>query len=273
MLNGKNIAFLGGGNMVEALIRGLVLGGLVARSRVTVSARREARRVELAARLGVAVTGDNRALAAGADVLVLGVKPQDLPGVLDSIRGVPPAGCAVVSIAAGVPTDAIAERLGGAYAVVRVMPNTPALVRAGASAYCLGRHATAAHGELAAAMFSSVGSVARVEEAQMDAVTALSGTGPAYVYYFLEALGAAGAAAGLPPEVAARLAAQTVFGAARMAVETGLPPAELRAQVTSPNGTTVAAMKVLEERGFGEMIRDAVGAARRRSEEDRKSVV
>ncbi|HEV8323654.1 MAG TPA: pyrroline-5-carboxylate reductase [Myxococcota bacterium] len=267
MLSGKNIAFLGGGNMVEALVRGLLLAGLVGRDRVSVSARRAERREELRARLGVATTADNAAMARAADVLVLGVKPQDLPGVLDALRGVPPPQCAVVSIAAGVPTGAIADRLGGPYAVVRVMPNTPALVRAGASAYCLGRHATAAHGELAAAMFSSVGSVARVEEAQMDAVTALSGTGPAYIYYMLEALEEAGAAAGLPADVAARLATQTMLGAARMVVETGVPPAELRAQVTSPNGTTVAAMKVLEARGFRETVVAAVAAACRRSEE------
>jgi pyrroline-5-carboxylate reductase len=203
----------------------------------------------------------------GAAVIVLAVKPQVLTSALQPLReGIGPSQM-VLSIAAGVSTARIEECFAKDIPVVRVMPNTPALVGAAASAICLGRFANQTHRAQAHRIFDAVGLAVDVEEKLLDAVTGLSGSGPAYVYVFIEALSDAGVRAGLPRDVATRLAAQTVLGSARMVLETGTHPGVLKDMVTSPGGTTIAGLHALEQNAFRGAVIDAVQAATQRSKE------
>ncbi|MCS7049839.1 MAG: pyrroline-5-carboxylate reductase, partial [Verrucomicrobiae bacterium] len=213
--------------------------------------------------LGIRVSAD----PTSADVVVLAVKPQQMSEALAAWRPKQTGKELVISIAAGIPTSRIERELGGRPRVVRVMPNTPALVGAGASALCRGAYAT--EDDLACAEFimRAVGIVVRVDESLMDAVTALSGSGPAYVFHLAEALMAAGEAQGLDAATARELTVQTIWGAARLLRESGRNAAELREQVTSPGGTTAAALAVFRERGLMEIYREAVAAATRRGRE------
>ncbi|MFA5515800.1 MAG: pyrroline-5-carboxylate reductase [Desulfuromonadales bacterium] len=261
--NGR-IAFIGGGNMAEALVRGILPGNQPAS--VIIAEPLPARREALAQRYAVTVTADNREAAAGADLLLLAVKPQMAAEVLAGIADVFTCDKLLISILAGTPTRALEEPLGKAPRVVRAMPNTPALVGAGATALCGGRYA--GQEDLAAALrlFETVGTVQMVGEGQMDAVTGLSGSGPAYVFTLIEALADGGVKEGLPRATALALATQTVLGAARM-VREGEHPAVLRDRVCSPGGTTIAGVKALEDRGFRAALMEAVTKAAERSRE------
>ncbi len=263
---GKKLVFLGTGNMAEALLKGLLREGTADPEELVCAEPRPERREEIADRYGVEVTADNRAAAALADLLLLSVKPQVMDAVLAEIAPVVDGRKLVVSIAAGVPAAAIARRLPAAR-IVRTMPNTPALVGAGATALARGPNATEEDMTVARALFEAVGTVVVVDEPLLDAVTGLSGSGPAFVFMAIEALADGGVKAGLPRAAALSLAAQTVLGAARLVLESGRHPGELKDQVTSPAGTTIAGVQALEARGFRAALMEAVEAAARRSRE------
>jgi pyrroline-5-carboxylate reductase len=216
---------------------------------------------------GAKVFDQNRPVVSQAEVVLLAVKPQKMTEVLAEIRDCLKADALVVSIAAGVTLRRLAAGLPPRQRIVRVMPNTPALIGQGASAYSLGEYASPADGELVANLLSAVGAAFEVPEPMLDAVTGLSGSGPAFAYSMIEALAQGGITAGLPSELASELAVRTVAGAAQMVMVTGETPAVLRDRVTSPGGTTLAGLAVLQERGFGEAVADAVIAATKRSVE------
>jgi len=267
-LANQRIGFIGGGAMAEALAAGLVAAG-VEPGQILASDVAEARRERLASSLRISTTDDNARVARECDVVVIAVKPGSVENALAALAGGPaPTGPLWISIAAGVPLARLARSLPLRARIVRAMPNTPALVRAGATALCANAAAGPADLALAKELFEGVGSVwVAAAEEQLDAVTGLSGSGPAYVFLLLEALGAAGERMGLPRPAADRLALQTVFGAAKLALESERPPAELRRQVSSPGGTTLAGLERLEALGFREAIDAAVEAATRRSRE------
>lgn len=262
------ITFLGGGNMAASLIGGLIADGLPA-DRMTVSDPSAERREWLSARFGVAVHEDNRQAVAGADVVVLAVKPQVMRGLLAEVRDrICESNPLVVSIAAGLRTEALLRWLGCRPPLVRCMPNTPALVQSGVTALYAGEDVDEARRSLAESILRAVGITLWVEdEALLDAVTALSGSGPAYCFLLMEAMQAAGEALGLAPEQARLLTLQTVFGAAKMALESEEGPEVLRARVTSPGGTTERALAVFEEGGFRTLVQRAIEAAAERSRE------
>ena len=216
---------------------------------------------------GVTATTDNADAVRGATVVLVSVKPQNAGALFDEVKDHVGSETLVLSTLAGVTTRAIAEALGQPLPVVRAMPNTPALVDEGATAIAGGAAASARHVSLAREVFAAVGVVEVVPEHLMDAVTGLSGSGPAYVFMVIEALTDAGVKQGLPRTVAARLSAQTVLGAARLAIETGRHPAILRDEVTTPGGTTISAVAELEKHGLRTMLIDAVGIATERSRE------
>lgn len=261
------IALIGGGNMGEALAAGLLASGRLKPAGIVVTDVRPERRSELKRRYRVAAVADNREAVRGARAIVLCVKPQQMADVLAELRGTVGPRQLVVSIAAGIRIDFIEKGLDGDVPVIRVMPNTPALLRAGALAYCSGRRAKKAHEALAASLLSAAGRVWKVREDQMDAVTALSGSGPAYVFHLAEAMAAAGAKLGLPAGLAEALARRTAYGAGLMLEKSAEPAGELRRKVTSPGGTTEAALRTLEEAGFMTIFERALSAACRRSRE------
>lgn len=266
ILVGRRIAFLGAGNMAEALGQGLIRAGVPA-SAITVSDICAERIDHFRTRFDIAGLADNRELVRTADVMVLAVKPQGLDKVLAEVVGALPAAALVVSICAGIRTGRIEGALGGSCRVVRVMPNTPALVGAGAAAICGGRFATATDLDVVAAILGAVGLVVRVEESHMDAVTALSGSGPAYVCTLIEAMLEGADRLGLDPDTARQLVCKTVAGTARMVLETGVAPETLRRRVTSKGGTTEAALNVLDRGNVKTHLVDAVVAAHHRSRE------
>jgi len=252
--------------MGEAMLRGLSRAGIPPQRLHAFDPRQDHLRA-LAADAGFTPHASATEAVAQADLLVLATKPQGFAELLPSLAPLLKPGQAVLSIAAGVTLGRLQASLGPAVPLIRVMPNTPGLIGQGASAYCLGPAATPAHAALAEAVLAPLGLVLRVEEAQMDAVTALSGSGPAYVFLFMEALQAAGQELGLPPEAAFELASQTLAGASAMIRQKARTPAELRVAVTSPGGTTAAALKVLEDQGFRGLLAQALKAARDRSAE------
>jgi pyrroline-5-carboxylate reductase len=262
----KTIGFIGGGNMAEALIRGLLTHGEPAAALLVADPSAE-RQALLRDRYQVEVLADNRAVAAACPRLVLAIKPQLVPAVVPELAGVVTDRQLLVSILAGTATATLERLLGGAPRVVRAMPNTPALVGAGATALCAGRFAGEADLESAAGLFRGVGTVCTVTEAQMDAVTGLSGSGPAYVFTVIEALAAGGVGEGLPPATALELATMTVLGAARLVAESGEEPAELRRKVCSPGGTTLAGLTALDDGDLHGILVEAVTRAARRSRE------
>jgi pyrroline-5-carboxylate reductase len=263
----KTIGFLGAGNMAEALIRGLVRGGHVVPERVHASGPRPERMAQLAGEFGVTTTPDNRELARASQILVLAVKPQILDRVLLEVSGAIHAGALIISIAAGVSTAAIERRLPPEARVIRAMPNTPALVGAGATAVAAGAHADARDVDLARFVFDAVGITVVLDESQLDAVTGLSGSGPAYIFLILEALADAGVKVGLSRRTAQKLAAQTVMGAAKMLLDTDGHPGQLKDMVTSPGGTAIAGLHTLEQGGMRTTLINAVEAATLRSRE------
>lgn len=259
----RRLAIVGAGMMGEALARGLIASGWEASDLVLADIRAD-RVEELASELGTHRSTDAREAMSAARGALLAVKPQDASAAIDGLGGsLGPDG--LVSIVAGLRTSAIEASLGEGPSVVRAMPNTPARVGKGVTALAAGRSASAATRALAESIFSAVGPVLWLDESQLDAVTALSGSGPAYVFLLAEAMAAAGESVGLERDVAETLAFRTIEGAGRMLVTTDAGPAELRAQVTSKGGTTEAAIAVLEDADFRETIRRAIDAARRRS--------
>jgi len=264
----RKIGFVGAGNMAGALAKGL-LATKRYRARDLWASDAEPRQLARFTRAhGVGRAPDNGTLVAESEIVVLAVKPQVMTSVLDEIRPHATRRQLFVSIAAGIPTTRLESGLGPRVRVVRAMPNTPALVGHGVTVVVRGAHASAADERRAAELFGGVGEVVRVkDEALMDAVTGLSGSGPAYVYRFAEGLIAGAVAEGLSDAVARRLTYQTLRGAAVMLQETGRPPAELRAMVSSPGGTTLAGLAALDERGFVEGVAAAVAAATRRGRE------
>jgi pyrroline-5-carboxylate reductase len=265
--NGKRLAFVGGGNMAEALLRGILAAKRLAPEQVIVTDVRADRLAYLRDTYGIETSGDNLKTAAQADTVLLAVKPQVVTGVLDDLRRVITERQLLISIAAGISTATIAEAVLRPVRVVRVMPNTPALVLEGMSALAPGALATPEDLATARGLFEAVGKVVVVGEGLMDAVTGLSGSGPAYVFLVIEALSDAGVKMGLPREIATVLAAQTVRGAAKMVLETGKHPGELKDMVTSPGGTTIAGLHALEQGAVRAALINAVEAATRRSQE------
>jgi pyrroline-5-carboxylate reductase len=266
-LSALAVGFLGAGQMATALAGGWTTAGLldVTRSRAADPSADARGRFEKAT--GVSTLPGNRAVAAACDVLILAVKPQVLPAVLAELRPALETRHLVISIAAGITLHALAEGLGQSVRLVRVMPNTPCLVGASATGYSPGGTATSDDVTLVGRLFGAVGRAFRVAEPLLDAVTGLSGSGPAYVYAFIEALADGGVRAGLPRDVAQALAAQTVLGAAKMVLETGQHPAVLKDAVASPGGTTIAGLQVLERAAFRSAAIDAVEAATKRAQE------
>lgn len=262
----KKIAFIGGGNMAEALIKGLIAAGAAKPDHVLVADLSVDRLAHLSKTYGVVRKGNVEA-AREADILVLSVKPQVIEPVLAEIASVVDDKKLVISIAAGFPIARIEKALQEGSHVVRVMPNTPALVLAGASALAGGKHATSDDLALAQRIFNSVGRAVLVEEKLMDAVTGLSGSGPAYVFMIIDALSDAGVKAGLPRQLALELAAQTVYGSAKMVLETKEHPGKLRDMVTSPGGTTIEGLHALEKGKLRATLMNAVEAATARSRE------
>jgi len=258
------IGFIGGGNMAEAFIKGLLNGGFPA-SDIHFFEPNEKRRELVEERYGVSCAEDNVKLVQITDIVVLATKPQILEKVLAEINGAFTDDKLLVSILAGVTTTTLEAGLGGQPRVVRAMPNTPALAGRGAAALCPGRNITPEDRRVAQHLFETVGIALWVEEGQMDAVTGLSGSGPAFVYTFIEALTAGGVQEGLRLDIAHALAVQTVVGAAHLVQATGEHPALLREKVCSPAGTTISAIRVLEERGLRATMMEAVGAATTRS--------
>jgi pyrroline-5-carboxylate reductase len=267
VLKDKRIGIIGAGAMGSALCRGLVNAGAAEAASILLSDPHAEHLRTLGDAVGVRTTDSNADVAEFADLIVLAVKPMTIPSVLVDISGHVGPRKLVISIAAGIHTATIESGLAAPVPVVRAMPNTAAQVNAGACAFCRGAHATDEHLAQAAAVFESVGTAIRVEERMMDAVTALSGSGPAYVYLMIEALIDGGVKAGLPRDLAHQLAAQTVFGASRMVIETGRHPAQLKDMVATPSGTTITALAALEHAGFRAALIDAVERAALRSAE------
>lgn len=267
ILASHTIGFIGAGNMAEALIRGLVRGGQVPATSIAASGPRQERLDELKREYGIDVTTLNREVVQRCGLIVLSVKPQILDKVLREVGDLVKPGALVVSIAAGVDTETIEESLPDGVRVVRAMPNTPALVGAGATAISAGKHASETDLATAKALFDAVGITVVLEEAQLDAVTGLSGSGPAYIFLILEALADAGVKVGLSRRNAQRLAAQTVMGSAKLLLETDEHPGKLKDMVTSPGGTAIAGLHTLEEGGLRTTLINAVETATKRARE------
>lgn len=263
----ERIGFIGGGNMGYALIKGLVESGRIEGQNILVFDPDEDRTNRLAKDFGITVSGSNRSLVREVDIILLAVKPQILNPVLQEIAVIVRPEQLVISIAAGVTLYTIESTLHSEAPVVRVMPNTPSLVMAGASALAPGEHATNKHLATTRNIFEAVGVAIVVEEKVMDVITALSGSGPAYVAVFLEALADGAVRMGLSRKDAIPLVTQTVLGTAKLAQETGTNYSELKDMVTSPGGTAIAGIHALEKNGFRAAVIDAIEAATKRSQE------
>jgi pyrroline-5-carboxylate reductase len=260
------LGVIGAGNMAEAILRGALGAGVVAKGDVVVADPSPARRELFTAQLHVQAVTDN-ALPAACPHVLLAVKPQIMAAVLEGIAEKVSDEALVISIAAGVPTATIHQGLCGRGRIVRVMPNTPMLVEAGISALAAGPGARRAEMDWAVRLFAACGKTVIVEEPLIDAVTAVSGSGPAYFFYLIEAMVAAGVAEGLPENVARQLAVETCRGSAELLRRSGETPQALRAKVTSPNGTTQAAIETLDAAGTKDALVQAVRRAAERSRE------
>jgi pyrroline-5-carboxylate reductase len=266
-LKERKLGFLGAGNMASALIGGLVRSYLVEPASIIASDVDPERRGRIAREFGIRMTGENREVVRFADVVVLAVKPKVVPKVLEEVGSLVRADQLFISICAGVSAAFLESHLPNHPPVIRAMPNTPAQVGEGISAIACGAHACSLHCDVAKAILGAVGEVIELEEKHMDAVTAISGSGPAYFFYLMEQMEAAGLAEGLPPGVTQKLIKQTALGAAKLALESSDNPRELRQDVTSPGGTTDAAISFLESKGVGQLIVHAVREAAKRSRE------
>ena len=261
------LGFLGAGKMATALAKGFLQAELTTPKQLIASDPSDSARAAFARETGARTTAANAEVANFADLLVLAVKPDQVNAVLAQVRAQFTEKHLLISIAAGVPLARLESGLSPAARLIRVMPNTPALLGASATAFALGKAARPQDAELAQKLFSAVGLAFQVKESLLDAVTGLSGSGPAYVYLVIEALSDGGVAAGLPRDVATRLAAQTVLGSARMVLETGLHPGALKDMVTSPGGTTIEGLHELEK---GKLRGTLISAVRAATEKSRK---
>lgn len=265
-MSNTRIAFIGAGNMAASLIGGMRAQGVDA-SRITACDPGAETRARVSAEHGIATFADNAQAIDGADVVLIAVKPQVMKAVCESLRAHLQPGQLIVSVAAGITSASMAKWL-GARPIVRCMPNTPALVRQGVSGLFATPQVSAEQRQQAEQLLSAVGVALWLdEEQQLDAVTAVSGSGPAYFFLLIEAMTAAGVKLGLPQETAAKLTLQTALGAAHMAINSDVDAAELRRRVTSPSGTTEAAIKSFQASGFEALVEKALGAAAHRSAE------
>lgn len=271
MLKNKKLGFIGGGNMAEAMIKGLLSASFIEAKNIFVSEPSEAKRDTLHAEYKIKVSADNRELVKKCDILILAVKPQIFQEVLVDICSLVDSDKLVISIAAGVPISIIDDALRGdknkKFSIVRTMPNTPALVQEGVTAIASGKHVNKTDVKIAHRIFEAVGRTVDVEEDQLDAVTGLSGSGPAYIFMLIEALSDAGVKMGLSREVSNTLTIQTVLGSAKLARESGKHPGELKDMVTSPGGTTISGLHALEEGSLRTTLMNAVEDATLRSRE------
>lgn len=267
MLRGQKVSIIGGGNMGEVLARGIISAGLTDANNVTISDVARERLDYLGRNYGVNVTGSNSKALENAAVVILAVKPQNMGEVLRELSGFIGGGELFISIAAGIPLSFLEENLGGTVRVIRVMPNTPALIGAGAAALAAGSYVMEKDLALARGIFNSVGITVIVEEELIDAVTGLSGSGPAYGFMIIEALTEGGVKMGLDEDTALTLAAQTLLGAAKLCLLGDKTPSELTEMVTSPGGTTIEGIKALERGNLKETLVSAVEAATFRSKE------
>ena len=261
------IAVLGAGKMGGILLQAFLRSGLFGDNQIAATVAHDLRAEALSEQLGIAVTTDNRTAVRGADIVLLAVKPTQVVDLVRDIAPELPSHALLISIAASVKTSAIEAAAGGSHAVIRGMPNTPAMLGAGVTALCRGRFVNDDQLTLAQRIFSTVGRVVVVDERHMDAVTGLSGSGPAFLYIIIEALAEAGVNVGLPRDIATQLAAQTTFGAAKMVLETGNHPALLKDEVTTPAGCTVDGILELEEGGLRVTLIKAVKRATERARE------
>ena len=267
MVDGRKIAILGAGRIGESLIAGLLSSGWRTADEIAATARRAERVAELRERFGVEATLSNRDAVAGAALVVISVKPQDIDGLLGEVGGLILPEQTVLSIAAAIPTSQIESRLAPGVPVVRAMPNTPSTVHEGIAGLCAGAHAGDEHLDLAEEALSHLGDVVRVAEKSMDAITAVSGSGPAYFALLAEAMIEAGILLGLSREVSTQLVVQTMLGTAKQLRDEKMHPVELREMVTSPGGTTIAAIRELELAGVRGAFLNAIQAAMVRSRE------
>lgn len=267
MFNGKKIVVIGGGKMGSIIAQGLISRKIISGKDITVTDVDADRLKFISSSMGLQVSGDNKQTAKNADIVILAVKPQNMAQILKEIAGAVTKSKIVISIAAGITTGFIEGCLAKGVRVVRVMPNTPALAGAAATAVAKGTNATAADINLARSIFDAVGMTVEVDEKLLDAVTGLSGSGPAYCFVIIEALSDAGVHMGLPRELALKLAAQTMFGSAKLCLEGSNHPAQLKDMVTSPAGTTAAGLQALEEGKIRATLIAAVEAATKRSKE------
>jgi len=263
----EKIGVVGAGKIGAAIARGVIRAGLVTKESVMASDVSDVLRQAIAQELGVKATANNGELCDFADIVILAVKPQIVDPVAKEIAGKLGKTKLLVSVAAGVPLSRIEANLSQGARVVRVMPNIPCVVGAGAAGFAGGSQATAADLEKVGVILNSFGIGLPVEEKYLDAVTGLSGSGPAYVFLFMEALADGGVQVGLARDVALKLAMQTVYGAARMALESNKHLGELKDEVTSPGGTTIAGLYAMEQKGFRGTVIDAVVSATKRSQE------
>ena len=266
MLEQVRFAFIGGGNMAEALIKGLLSGLGVTPQQIIATDVVPERRTYMQTTYGITASADNKHAVQESTVVVLAVKPQIMPTILEEIAPVVNSEKLVISIAAGITLQTLQRALGDSRRVVRVMPNTPALVLAGAAGISPGKAATAQDVALVEQIFNAVGRAMVVSDEMMDVVTGLSGSGPAFIFALIEGLSDGGVLMGLSRQTATLLAAQTVLGAAKMVLETGKHPGELKDMVTSPAGTTIAGMQALESGGLRGLMMEAVRRATERSE-------
>jgi pyrroline-5-carboxylate reductase len=257
----RKIAILGGGRIGEALLSGLLSSGWRNADELTVTNRSEERLAELRERYGVEATADNAAAVTGAGIVVVAVKPQDIVGLLAQVGEHLATEQTVVSVAAAIPTAYIEERIAPGVPVIRAMPNAPATVHEGMAGICAGAHAGDEHLALAEELLTHLGRVVRVPERSMDAITAVSGSGPAYFALLAEAMIEAGILLGLSREISTTLVVQTMFGTAKQLRDQRMHPVELRESVTSPGGTTIAAIRELEQAGVRAAFLNAIQAA------------
>jgi pyrroline-5-carboxylate reductase len=261
------IGFVGAGNMAEAMMKGIISSGVARAEDVIASDMMPERRDYIAKTNGVQVTGDNIEVVRSSDVIILAVKPHHVGPVLDEMKPYLSADHLVISIAAGVKISFMEQHLNWGVRVVRVMPNQPCMVGASASAFALGKSARKEDKDTVQKIFESVGVAFCLDEKLLDAVTGLSGSGPAYCYMMIEAMADGGVLVGLPRDVAIALAAQTLLGSAKSVLETRKHPGELKDMVTSPNGTTIQGIKALEDAGFRGAVIKAIEAGAKRSTE------
>jgi pyrroline-5-carboxylate reductase len=267
VMPGLRVAILGSGKMGGILLQAFLKNNLASAENIFATVQHEDRALALSAQFGVDVTTDNLAAAEQADVILLGVKPLQVPALVEQIRPALSTDKLLLSFAASVKTRSIEEAAGCDLGVIRAMPNTPAMIGAGVTALCAGRFVTPEQMMVAQRIFHTVGRTVVVDEKHMDAVTGLSGSGPAFLYIIIEALAEAGVNVGLPRDVATLLAAQTTYGSARMVLETGYHPALLKDQVTTPAGCTVDGILELEEGGLRVTLIKAVKRASQRAKE------